>query len=129
MQCVPVAPSAIAGENPGDLFSCEIYKWYKSGLDWSQRFHLTFTFKARVSKVDMEKQEGSSDVENPPSVENLSITEEEDLTNMEDVIIIKSAGQQNDDIQNRNKHLKTIALNILKYLLKTYFVRSLIFQR
>ena len=64
----------------------------------------------------MENQEGSSDVENPPSVENLSITEEEDLTNMEDVIIIKSAGQQNDDIQNRNKHLKTIALNILKYL-------------
>ncbi|RIA79605.1 hypothetical protein C1645_810731, partial [Glomus cerebriforme] len=64
----------------------------------------------------MENQEGSSDVENPPSVENLSITEEEDLTNMEDVIIIESAGQQNRDIPNRNKHLKTIALNILKYL-------------
>jgi len=55
-------------------------------------------FKARVSKVDMENQEGSSNVENLPSVENLSITEEENLTNMEDVIIIKSAGQQNDDI-------------------------------
>ena len=35
---------------------------------------------------------------------------------MEDVIIIESAGQQNRDIPNRNKHLKTIALNILKYL-------------
>ncbi len=55
-------------------------------------------FKARLSKVDMENQEGSSDVKNLPSVENLSIMEEEDLTIMENVIIIKSAGQQNDDI-------------------------------
>ncbi|PKY49811.1 hypothetical protein RhiirA4_423241 [Rhizophagus irregularis] len=64
----------------------------------------------------MENQEGLSDVENPPSVENLSITEEVDLNSMEDVIITESGGQQNRDIPNRNKHLKTIALNILKYL-------------
>jgi len=55
-------------------------------------------------------------VKNLPSVKNLFITDEEDLTNMEDVIIIESAGQQNRDIPNRNKHIKTIALNILKYL-------------
>jgi len=65
----------------------------------------------------MENQEGSSEVENPPSVENLSITDEEvDLNSMEDVVIIESAGQQNRDTPNRNKYLKTIALNILKYL-------------
>jgi hypothetical protein len=65
----------------------------------------------------MENQEGSSDVENPPSVENLSIMDEEvDLNSMEDVVIIESAGQQNRDTPNRNKYLKTVALNILKYL-------------
>ncbi len=79
-------------------------------------------FKARVSKVDMKNQEGSSDVKNPPSVENLSIMEEEDLTNMEDVIINKSAGQQNWDI-------KTIALNILKYLPEDILHEEPDFQR
>ncbi len=75
-------------------------------------------FKARISKVDMKNQKGSSDVKNLPSVKKLSITEKEDLTNMKDVIIIKSAGQQNRNIPNCNKHLKTITLNILKYLSK-----------
>lgn len=73
----------------------------------------------RVSKVDMENQEGSSEVENPPSVENLSIAEEEevDLNSMEGVTFTES---ENNDISqvypNRNKQLKTIALNILKHL-------------
>ncbi|CAI2182259.1 4637_t:CDS:10, partial [Funneliformis geosporum] len=41
-------------------------------------------------RLDMENQEGSSDMENPPSVENLSITDEEvDLNSMEDVVIIE----------------------------------------
>ena len=39
-----------------------------------------------------------------------------DLNSMEDIIVIESAGQQNLDIPNRNKYLKIIALNILKYL-------------
>uniref|UniRef100_A0A1D1Z301 Restriction of telomere capping protein 1 n=1 Tax=Anthurium amnicola TaxID=1678845 RepID=A0A1D1Z301_9ARAE len=66
----------------------------------------------------MENQEGSSEVENPPSVENLSIAEEEvDLNSMESVTFTES---ENSNIfpvyPNRNKYLKTIALNILKYL-------------
>ncbi|RGB24036.1 hypothetical protein C1646_773650 [Rhizophagus diaphanus] len=59
-------------------------------------------FKARVLKVDMENQEGLSEMENPPSVKNLSIMDEEmDLNSMEDIVIIESAGQQNRDTSNQ----------------------------
>ena len=79
-------------------------------------------FKARVLKGDMENQEDSSNIKNPPNVENLFI-EEEELTNMEDITLIESTKppeKENSDIfqvyPNCNKQLKTIALNILKYL-------------
>ena len=77
----------------------------------------------------MENQEDSPNVDNPPSVENLSIAEEEvDLNSMEGVTLTENtrppeerqAERENSDIfpvyPNRNKQLKTIALNILKYL-------------
>ncbi|RIA86435.1 hypothetical protein C1645_829301 [Glomus cerebriforme] len=54
-------------------------------------------FKTRISKVDIKNQEGSFDMENPPSIENLSIIEEEDLTNIEDVIIIKNILYEESD--------------------------------
>ena len=94
---------------------------YKVKFDFFSSF-LPFYCKASICsklkywrKIDIENQEDPSNMENLPSVENLSITEEEvDLNSMEDVVIIESVEQQNWDIPNRNKHLKTIALNILK---------------
>ncbi|CAI2196110.1 13924_t:CDS:2, partial [Funneliformis geosporum] len=72
----------------------------------------------------MENLEDSFNVDNPPSMENLSIAEEVvDLNSMEGVTFTESTRppeEENSDIfpvyPNRNKQLKTIALNILKYL-------------
>ncbi|CAG8672521.1 8889_t:CDS:1, partial [Cetraspora pellucida] len=66
--------------------------------------------------IDIENQEGSFDMKNPPSIENLFIIEKDDLISMKDIVIIENMRQQNWNIANYNKQCKTIALNILKYL-------------
>src|ERR1044072_2002526 len=88
MQCV------IAGENPGNLFSCEIYKCYKKPI-----------FSHYDKWAGMENQESSVNTEAITAVE----------INMDPIDNIQSR-----DIYKvqpgRNKALKSIALNILKYL-------------
>ena len=92
----------IAGENPALTYSCEIYKWYKNPSS------------ALASKIADHKSDKWAGMENQESSVNTEAITAVEI-NMDPIDNIQSR-----DIYKvqpgRNKALKSIALNILKYL-------------